>query len=71
MKAAFWIWSAISSSSLNGNVPLELEIKKNNNVKQINKTTTKKQETKFKLLTSGYINQEIQFIRILFEFIFI
>ncbi len=25
MKAAFWIWSAISSSSLNGNVPLRLK----------------------------------------------
>ena len=24
IKAAFWIWSMISSSSLNGNVPLRL-----------------------------------------------
>ena len=26
MNAAFWIWSAISSSSLNGNVPLRLHV---------------------------------------------
>ena len=25
MNAAFWIWSTMSSSSLNGNVPLRLQ----------------------------------------------